>query len=136
MTDRFAELLQELSAVLQIPLHPDHSHACSILMPPHPLILLQLGESQEYLFLFSKITALSPGKFRENVLCEALKANAKEEPRPGILGYVAASNTLAIHQKFPAALLNGELLASLIGSLLETATLWKTAIEQGKTGPT
>lgn len=135
MTDRFAELLVELGKVFQMSLHPDKLNACSLSIPPHPLITLQLDEDLEFLFLFSKIIELPPGKFRENVLCEALKANGQPDPRPGIFGYIAMSNTLAIHQKFPAALLNGERIASMIGTMLETASLWKGAIEMGKSSP-
>lgn len=133
MTDRFEELLHELGVVFQMPLHPDKMNACSISIPPHPIVMLQLDESQEFLFLFSKIVEIAPGKFRENVLSEALKANGLPDPRPGIFGFIRMTNTLTIHQRFPAALLNGERLAGMIGSLLETASSWKTAIEQGKT---
>ena len=135
MTDRFAELLQELGKVFQMSLHPDKLNACSILIPPNPVIMLQLDETQEFLFLFCKVIEISPGKFRENVLCEALKANGQPDPRPGILGYIAMSNMIAVHQKFPASLMNGERLAMLIGSLLEMVNIWKTAIEHGKPGP-
>ncbi|MBI3508486.1 MAG: CesT family type III secretion system chaperone [Chlamydiia bacterium] len=135
MTDRFEELLQELGRIFQLPLHVDKIGACSIMIPPHPAIQLQLDETQEHLLLFSKIVEIVPGKFRENVLCDALKANALTDPRPGILGYIGKSNELALYQKYRASFLNGERLASYIGLFLEMALAWKVAIEHGNTAP-
>jgi hypothetical protein len=135
MTDRFEELLHELGIVFQMPLHPDKLNACSISIPPNPTVMLQMDESLEYLYIFSKVIEIPPGKFRENILAEALKTNGLSDPRPGTFGYIGSTNTLTIHQRFPASLLNGERLASLIGSLLESASAWKTAIEQGRPGP-
>lgn len=135
MTDRFEELLHELGVVFRMPLHPDSLNACSLFIPPNPVIMLQLDESQEFLFLFSKIVEIPPGRFRENILAEALKANHLADPRPGNFGYLSPVNMLTLHHRFPIHLLNGERLASLIGEFLETAQEWKRAIEQGKPGP-
>jgi hypothetical protein len=135
MIDRFQEILHELGQVFQMTLHPDKTGSCSILIPPHPLVTLQLDETQEFLFIFSKIIEIPLGRFLENVLCEALKANGETDPRPGIFCYVALSRELAIYQKFPAAMITGERLASMIGSLLEAAGSWKVAIEQGRAKP-
>ena len=135
MTDRFEELLHQLGQVFQMTLHPDKLHACSLSIPPHPVILLQLDEAQESLFLFCKVIEIPPGKFRENILNEALKANGLPDPRPGVFGYIAMNNTLTLHQKYPLFLLNGERLAGFVGMILEMASAWKNAIEQGKHSP-
>ena len=134
MTDQFSSLLQELGTILQLPLHTDQYSACSIEIPPI-IIQLQLDATQESLFLFSKVIALPPGKFRENVLAEALKANALPDPRAAIFGYFAASNHLTLHQSFPSALLNGERLAGLFGAFYELGKSWHEAIASGRAAP-
>lgn len=134
MTDRFSELLFELGKILGISLSPDKYNACTIALPPLQ-IQLELNETQENLLLFTKIISLPPGKFRENVLAEALKANALPDPRPGIFGYFAMTNHLTLHQIYPVDILNGERLAGLFGAFFEWGELWHKAIQNGETSP-
>lgn len=135
MINRFEELLQELGKELHLNLHIDRSNACSIQIHEAITIQLQLDMSQENLWLFSKVVEIPPGKFRENVLKEALKSNALAEPRVGIFGYIATSNHLALFQKYPLDILNGTRLASFFGSFLEMAATWQKAISSGQTAP-
>ena len=134
MTDRFSELLTQVGKVLHLTLHTDKYNACSIEIPPI-VIQLQLDSTQEKLFLFSKIFELPPGKFREIVLREALKANGLPDPRPGVFGYIAASNHLALYQRYPLEILNGDRLAGLFGAFFELGESWHKAIKGGQSAP-
>lgn len=134
MIDRFQELLSELGKVFNLPLHTDRYHACSLQIPPL-IIQLQLDSAQENIILFSKLIELPPGKFRENVLKESLKANGLEIPKAGVLGYVASTNHLALFQKYPLAILNGERLAGFFGAFFEYGAAWNQAITQGQISP-
>ncbi len=134
MINQFEELLQALGNVFHLALHIDHSNACSIQIHGH-VIQLQLDVAQENLWVFSKLIEISPGKFRENVLRETLKANALPDPRSGTFGYVAATNHLALFQRYPLKILNGERLAGLMGAFLETADSWHNAIAAGYPAP-
>src|SRR5690242_9542948 len=91
--------------------------------------------TQESLWIFTKLIEIPPGKFRENILKEALKANALPDPRAAIFAYMAATNHLILFQKYPLEILTGERLAGLIGSFLETADRWKEAIASGQSSP-
>jgi hypothetical protein len=135
MIGQFEELLQALSKVFAIDLHIDRHNACSIQIQPHLIIQLQLDTSQENLWIFSKLIDTPPGKFRENILKEALKANALPDPRAGTLAYLAATNQLALFQTYPLSILNGERLGGLIGSFLELADSWRKAILSGQSSP-
>ncbi len=135
MTSHFEELLRELGRVFHLELHIDRKHACSIQVTPHLVIQLQLDSSQESLWMFAKIAELPPGKFRENVLKETMKANALPDPRPGFFGFILATNQLAQFQKYPLTILNGERLSGLMGAFLEMGESWQTAIQNGQTAP-
>ena len=135
MKDRFQELLAELGHTFHLSLKSDKRGACSILIPPELTIQLQLDGSQEKLFLFTKLAEIPPGKFREEVLREGLKANGLSDPRAGILAYLAVSNHLVLFQNYPVSILNGELLAGLFGSFLEMAESWQRAIQGGQSAP-
>ncbi len=134
MTDRFANLLEELGKVFHLSLHPDKHNACSIQIGAVK-VQIQLDSTQEKLFLFSRIIEIPPGKFRENVLMEGLKANALPDPRPGVFCYVAATNQLALYQKYPLEILNGERLAGLFGAFFEMGESWHKAIQSGQSTP-
>lgn len=135
MTDRFEQLLSQLSPFFSLKLHSDKMGACTIEINPHIKVQLQLDISLENLLLFSKIIELPPGKFRENVLKDALKANGMPDPLAGILSYFPPSNYLTISQSYPASILNGERLAGLIGSFIEIAENWHSAIKRGNSSP-
>lgn len=135
MTDRFEQLLFQLGPLFGLPLHPDKVGACSIAVNPHLKVQLQLDLSQEKLFFFSKIVEIPPGKFRENVLKEALKSNGLPDPLSGILAYFPITNHLILYQIYPLAILNGERLAALLSSFLEMAESWHQAIKQGQSSP-
>lgn len=135
MIERFEELLKELGKAIHLALHSDKNHACSIRLHGGVLVQLELDSSQENLLLFTKIIELPPGKFREIVLREALKANSFLDPRPGILGYFNNTNHLVLHQRYPLQILNGERLASFLSVFAELADLWRKAIESGRAAP-
>lgn len=135
MISRFEEILDQLGHVFELKLHVDRKNACSIQIHPHLIIQLQLDMSQEHLWLFIKVAETPPGTFRENILKEALKANALPDPRALIFGYILATNELAGFQKYPLAILNGEILSGMIGAFLEMSAKWQEAILSGQSAP-
>lgn len=134
MTDRFSELLSELGKIFQLTLSPDKYNACSIEVAPLT-IQMELDPTQENIILFTKIIDLPPGKFRENVLSEALKVNSLNDPRPGIFGYIARTSHLALYQSYPVNILNGDRLSCLFGSFFELGESWHRSIQNGQSSP-
>ncbi|HLB53254.1 MAG TPA: CesT family type III secretion system chaperone [Chlamydiales bacterium] len=135
MTDSFSYLLQDLGKIFHLPLHQDQVGACSILLPNDFIIQIQLDTTGKNLFLFSKLAPLPPGRFREEVLKEGLKANQKNDPLPGILAYLEKTNHLILFQSYPFSILNGERLAGFFGNFLDFGTKWRVAVLQGHTHP-
>jgi len=116
-------------------LQMDQSHACSLRIHENFTIQLQLDPTQEHCWIFSKIVEVPPGKFRENVFQETLKANGQADPRPAIFCYLSQTNQLALYQKYPLSTLNGENLAGFIGAFLQVGELWQKAIVSGQVAP-
>lgn len=135
MIGALQDLLNSLGRIFHLDLEVDGRGACSILIPPALIVQIQLDASQEKLFLFAKLAEIPPGKFRENVLKEALKTNALPDPLAGYLAYLNASSHLVLCQAYPLAILNGERLASFFGSFLEMAQSWQKALESGNASP-
>ncbi len=135
MISQFEQLLHQIGHILDLELHVDKHNACSIQIHPRLIIQLQLDTAQENLWIFAKIAETPPGKFRENILKEALKANALADPRPAFFGYILSLNQLAQFQKYPLAILNGERLSGILGAFLEMAEVWQGAILGGQSAP-
>jgi hypothetical protein len=137
MNDRFDEMLKLLGESLGADLTPDKNNACAIQIKKGLVVQLQNDQSEEKLLMGCKICELPPGKFRENVLKEALKANGQSDPRVGIFAYIDPINTLFFFQRYPFDILTtGERIASLIGPFVTAAEEWKKAIESGQSSPT
>ncbi len=135
MTDRFEELLHELGKLFGLPLKPDKSHFCALQIKQGLKVQFQTDTAFEKLLIASKIGELPAGKFREDVLKEALKANGLTDPRAGVFAYIRANNQLVFFQRYPFDILNGERLAGLLGPFIETAERWKSAIDAGQSAP-
>lgn len=135
MIDRFQEILHHLSAELDLPLQTDKHHACAIQIRQGLIVQLESNAEQEKLLIASQIINLPPGKFRENVLREALKTNAKPDPRIGILSYIPKVNQLVLFQTYPFDILTAERLVALLGPFIQMAEKWRRAIETGQAAP-
>jgi hypothetical protein len=136
MTGRFEELMQQLSRVLDIELLPDAHRIVALKI--HQKIVVQLQEEKDeepQLLIGSILCELPPGRFRENVLIEALKTNGLVDPRIAVLGYLRRKNALTMHQVYPYSMLDGQRLAALLSSFIEWAEAWRKAVEQGQVGP-
>lgn len=135
MTDLFEQLLHELGPFFNLQLRSDRHSACTIRLHEALKVQIQLDFSQENLLILSEIIELPPGKFREKVLAEALKANGQPDPRIGVLCFVERDSALALYQSYPIELLKGDTLAGLMGPFLEMAESWRKAIENGQPAP-
>ena len=135
MTGQFQNLMTELGRYFHLELRVDQSGACSLLFPHQIVIQLQLDTGGEKLFFFCKIAEIPPGKFRENVLIESLKANDMRDPIPGILAYLNVTNHLVLYHSYPLFILNGERLSMFIINFLQMADAWRKAILSGKSSP-
>src|SRR5688572_27977472 len=112
MVDPFEELLLQCSAALGMHLRVDHNRACALRVREEWDLQIQLDETQEFVLLGANILFLPPGRFRENVLVESLKANDQIDPLPAILGYRLSGNRLVAFQRYRLGSLDGRLLAA------------------------
>lgn len=132
---QFSRLLEEFSFVSGIPLHAETDDSCALRINNQFSIQLKTDPGQEKLLIACMICELPAGKFRENVLKEALKENALPAPNPGILAYVERTNHLSIYQYLFFQYLTGELLTEFLTALIEKIIAWKEAIESGVPSP-
>ncbi|MGE5196220.1 MAG: CesT family type III secretion system chaperone [Anaerolineae bacterium] len=132
--DRFEELLRELGEIIDVPLYPDNHRLCRLNIGDFLHVQLECDLLKEQLLIATFIGEIPPGKFRENILKEALKDNS-DLPHVGTLAYSERNNQLALFNYLPLSELNGEKIAQSLEGFIEKADSWRIALERGLPSP-
>lgn len=127
--DRFTELLMELGSEVGQPLHPDKRGVCKLNVNDLFHVQIENDLRKDSLLIATFVGEIIPGKFRENILGEALKAN--QDVRAGILGYSGKNNQLALFKYLPLHQLHGKELLGFLNEFLDKAAGWRAALESG-----
>ena len=132
--DFFQELLWDLGEIMELPLHIDKNHACSILFEEKLPIQIEMDPYGEKVIIAAFLAELPPGRFRELVLKESLKVNRIYHPF-GFFAYVEKNNMLILHQFLSVRELNGQKFAEFLEIFIEEAFTWQEAIASGQAAP-
>ncbi len=135
MNEPFEEIIQRLGEALGLTLHVDKNRACQLRIHKNLSIQIQTDTTGEKILIACLLAELPPGRFCENVLAEALKANNLPDPRTAIFGFLKMKNTLTLHQFYPLKQIDGKQLAVFVANFIDYAELWRQAIENGQPGP-
>lgn len=126
---KFSDLLSPLGSILGTHLEPEQDTLCKIRMKDGVSVQLEYEENGDRLLLVSLLSELPPGKFREEALLAALKANYLDTSL-GSFAYVDAKQTLAMQLFLPGSI-SPALLATLLQQFTEKGVSWQTAVTQG-----
>lgn len=132
MIDPFHEVLSSLGQQLKITLHPDKHGVCKLNIRNLFSVQLEYEPSRDRIVFASFLCDVPPGKLRENILRDALKANFPF-PEMGSLGYCERNNKLALFLYIPLNRLTGEKCAAILNAFIAKATAWKEAVTLGQT---
>jgi hypothetical protein len=136
VTDFLGVMLQEMGTNLEIPdLHPDRNNTCQIRLKSGLDIQIELDKSGQFIVLGADLGTVPPGKYRENLFREALKANDMPYPNHGTLAYSKKSDHLVLFERMNIKDLNGEKVAVEITPFSEKALIWKDALQRGDIPP-
>jgi len=72
------------------------------------------------------------GRYRENVMREALKANGLPPPQKGIFAFGKKTESLLLYDELPLNDLSGDKLAEYLSGFILKAELWREAITRGE----
>lgn len=132
ISDLFTSLLDELSIPMKIKdLKPDSNNSCLIKFKTGVEIQLELDTSEEFLLIGTSFGPLRPGRYRENIFREALKANGMPAPRYGIFAYSKKADNLIMFDKLHLKDLTGMKIFDHIKPFTEKALVWKEALARG-----
>ncbi len=113
-----------------MPLYSDRKRAVRLTVNETLHIQIEDDEPKDRLLIATFVCEVPAGKFRENLLKEGLKANARY-PRIGTFSYSERNNQLCLFEYHPYTGLTGEKVADRLASVIEKALKWRKAVEGG-----
>lgn len=133
VSDNYNAILKELSEALQIEeLHSDNNNSCLIKFKDGFRVQIEPDLTGPFLIIGADLGDVSAGRYRENILCEALRANDLPHPIHGILAYSTKTNHLILYEKVHLKDLNGEKIAALLPLFMEKGKVWAEALTRGE----
>ncbi len=135
MEQTFEDLLTSLSEYLNIDIEPDIKGGCRLKINERFSIQLEVDSLREKIFFVASIFELSPGKFRENVLKNALKSNFLKEYPIGVLCYLHKQNNLGLFYSCVLKDLTPDKFHHDFQSFYEKALAWNEALHSGQLYP-
>jgi hypothetical protein len=138
MITPFEDLLHEMGASLGMTLHTDSHGACCLKLKDKLRVQIEPDKKEERVMIAAFIAELNPGRFRENVLKEALRVNTQNVVNGqtgAILGFSARHNQLACYTSLPFEGISGEKLVTALSYLIEQSLLWFDALQNGQAVP-
>jgi hypothetical protein len=93
---------------------------------------LEPNSTSEFLNILIELGSPGDGKYKENVFCEALKANGLASPRIGTFCYGKKNDSLILHEAIPFEDIHGQMLADIVQALLSKARSWKDSLSRGE----
>jgi hypothetical protein len=127
----FESLLEELGSALNIKgLSLDSSNTCLIRFPSGLEVYIEPStRASEDVLIYTKVGKLSVGRFREDVLREALKANGYPYPRYGTFAFSENNEQLVLFQYYPMKNITGDRIADFLTIFMKRALAWKEQID-------
>lgn len=131
--DNFGMLLQELATILKIdPLIPDSHNTCLVRFKEGVNVQLEPDKGGVNLLIGAQLGTVPPGRYREDIYREALRANGLPLPRVGTLAYSRQADALVLFELMPLKDLTGTKLADFLQSFLAKALIWQEALIKGE----
>ncbi len=131
----FEDVLEELSNEFDVDLHPDLHGLCTIMINETFKVQLEVDVTGENIQIATLVCELPPGRFRENILKDALKANYQVTENHGTLSYTGPDNALVLLLNVLMHGLTGKELYEHLSIFVQRATGWRKAIDSGFPSP-
>lgn len=131
MDTLFDTLIEDLGKVLETKLKPDHLNICRLKYPDGSSVQLEVDRDESRLLIGCPVGTLPPGRFRQDVLEQALKAN-NTDFHVGTFGYAKKSGELYLYAYLMMKNLSGKQVATFLEPFTEKARAWSTALTSNR----
>lgn len=127
----YEDLLKEIGHELEIELAPDQNDSCQIRLAEGVQLQMEIYKRTNQFVLCFRLGNPPPGKYRETLLKEALRANGLPAPRHGTFGFSASTEALYLFELLNLDRLDGKKIVEHMMAMKDTAIAWTEAISNG-----
>lgn len=125
-------LLKELGEKIGIPhMEPTHNNNITLTLKENQSVVLQKHNTLPFLIITFEIFEIQAGRFRENILREALKFNGLNQPY-GVFAFSKKMQKLYLFEMLSLNEISGDLVNTVMQALSEKVTVWKEALNRGE----
>ncbi|MCE5293430.1 MAG: CesT family type III secretion system chaperone [Chlamydiales bacterium] len=128
----FASVLEDLGKIMNMRLAPDSHGACQIKSLTGLMVHMEPDTAGERIMIISDLGVPAPGRYRENLFREALKANGLPMPRQGIFSYSKKKDSLVLFDTLFMNELTAQKMSDFLTPFMQKADLWRQAIPKGE----
>lgn len=133
--EAFEQIIQELGLLFGEEFHSYQNQVCTIEIDETVKVQIELHPLGDFLQVSAFVSELPPGKFREEILKNGLKANSLVGKNSSILAYTSKSNQLVLFQNIPTEGVTGDKLYERLTPFVKRVKAWKEAIDAGRPYP-
>lgn len=128
--NKFENLITSLGDILDLDLRADKGVLCKLKIDGRLSINLEYDEVKDLILIATLVEELPAGRFRENVLKEALRANGTY-PRLATFAFSERANKLACFNYISFTNLSTEHFNTKLHEFIDFAYEWHRAIQSG-----
>lgn len=126
----FESLLRDLGDKIQLSLESSSNNNISLKIKDNDVVL-QKDSKQPFLIISFEISEIPIGRYRENILKEALKFNALNQLHTGVFAFSKKDQKLILFEMLPLSDIHADQVFNIMQVLSEKVTLWKDALNRG-----
>lgn len=124
-------LLKELGEKIDLPkLESTRNNNIALILKGKNEVVLQQHKTEPYLIISFEIVEIPAGRYRENILREALKFNGLNKAHEGIFGFSKKTQKLFLFDMLPMDDISGDQVNTIMQALSEKVTVWKEALSR------
>ncbi len=127
MASTFEGVVQQLNNTFNLNLNAENLEAVNLSFKDQQ-IQFELDENQENVLAICFLGEVKEGRYREDVLVQALRSNGFPQPNLGTFAYSSKMDTLILFHTMPVESVTQESLMNAASILYEKMVLWKEAL--------
>lgn len=135
LSNRYEEVLAVLSKEVDFHLSADSNNSCLLSFEDGFEIQVEMEPKTGLLVIGTALFEIPPGKYRENVFTEALKANHRVSFQAGILSFSPRKNSLILFEKIDLEFFKPVEILPLFQAFCHYSKIWRQALQMGHYGP-
>lgn len=132
VSTQFGSILKELEPYFNCPMEPDVNNSCLIKMGIGISLQMELDRFG-FLLIGCRLGVLPMGRYRDNLIQQALKANNVSTPSQGVFGFSRKSNQLILFMRLDPVAYPASQILTILPNFIAKAKKWSDAIAAGET---